>query len=116
MGRIILSGMRFRSYIGVYAFEQDRGNEFEVDVTIESNILSGDRDELGSTIDYAQVHDVVKTIMGNRYHLIEFAAKEMQEKIVAGFSVDYVKVRISKMNPPLDGDVYRVSAELEWRK
>ncbi len=108
--------MLFKSHIGVYSFEQQYGNNFEVDITIDSPKITGQTDELQNTIDYDTIYTLVKSVMGNRYHLIEFAAKEMLDLIRNNFTIDYLMVRVTKLHPPLGGDVNRVSAELEWRK
>jgi len=116
MGRISLQGMKFKSHIGVYTFEQQYGNNFEVDVIVQSDKISGMTDELANTIDYDKIYTVVKNVMNNRYHLIEHAGQELLELIRGQFDIDYLFVKITKLHPPLGGEVDKVSAELEWFK
>ena len=115
MGRIKIEGMLFKSHIGVYSFEQQYGNNFEVDITIDSQKITGISDELHNTIDYDTIYTLVKSVMGNRYHLIEFAAKEMLDLIKNNFEINYLMVRVTKLHPPLGGEVNKVCAELEWK-
>jgi dihydroneopterin aldolase len=117
MGKLSLEGMLFKSHIGVYEYEQQYGNNFEVDVYVESKMITGDRDSLSDTIDYDNIYQHVKAIMGNKYHLIEYAANVLLVTLVNNIKgADCITVRLTKLHPPLGGDVKKVSAELRWVK
>lgn len=117
MGKIILEGMLFKSHIGVYEHEQMYGNNFEVTVEIESDTISGKTDAISETLDYNQVYQIVKTIMGNSYQLIEYAGSEILFALKNKFpSLDSILIRIAKLHPPLGGEVKKVVAELSWQK
>ena len=52
-GRISLEGLEFHAFHGVYPHERESGNWFEVDVSVETNILEGAiRDDLDKTVNY----------------------------------------------------------------
>lgn len=116
MGKITLEGMQFKSHIGVYDYEQLYGNNFEVDVVIESKYVTGNTDEIGETIDYNTVYLYVKEVMQNRYNLIEYAANELLLTLVKNISgAEKITVALTKLHPPLGGEVKKVRAELHWQ-
>lgn len=117
MGKIVLEGMQFKSHIGVYDYEQLYGNNFEVDVTVESKLIAGNSDELADTIDYDVIYQFVKQVMDKKYKLIEYAANEMLLTLVKNIKgAESISVRVTKLHPPVGGHVKRVSTELNWSK
>lgn len=117
MGKIIISGMRFRSHIGVYDFEQQYGNNFEVDVEVDSPTVNGGTDSIEQTIDYAKIFYLVQAVMSQNCRLIEHAAKSILDLLVKeGLSGDAAMVRVSKLHPPLGSPVEKVAIELRWNK
>lgn len=115
MGTIHLQGMLFKSHIGVYEFEQQYGNNFSVDVWIDSEAVNGETDDIAQTIDYSKVYEVVAGVMKQPGNLIEHAARkildDLKEKGLAG---TYCRVAVTKLHPPLGDTVNSVSVELEW--
>ncbi|MBC8048181.1 MAG: dihydroneopterin aldolase [Fimbriimonadaceae bacterium] len=117
MGKLLIEGMQFKSHIGVYDYEQLYGNNFEVDVIIESELISGNTDEITDTIDYNVIYQFVKLVMEKKYNLIEFAANELLLTLVKNIAGAYhLQVRLTKLHPPLGGEVKKVSTEMSWTK
>ncbi|MFN0275719.1 MAG: dihydroneopterin aldolase [Chitinophagales bacterium] len=117
MGKLVLEGMLFKSHIGVYDYEQLYGNNFEVDVTVESKQIAGNSDEIADTIDYNTIYLFVKQVMERKYKLIEYAANEMLLSLVKNLKgAEHISIRLTKLHPPLGGDVRKVSTELSWSK
>lgn len=113
MGKIVLEGMQFRAYHGVHDFEKEKGNDFIVDVYIETNIHAGAQtDEILDTLDYVSVYEIVKNEMGNRSHLLEHLAKRIYSSINSSFNqIESLNIRVSKLTPPVGGPVERVYIE-----
>ena len=117
MGKILLQGMRFKSHIGVYDYEQQYGNNFSVDVEVSGPQIDGEDDQLVQTIDYARIYSIVQDVMGSHCHLIETACKSILERIVQeDLTGNHTVVRIHKLHPPLGGEVDQVGIEMEWNK
>ena len=117
MGRIILKGMQFKSHIGVYDFEQQYGNNFRVDIEVESDIVNGATDQLEATVDYSSIYSITQGVMEQPCKLIEFAAKNIMDRLVAAqLTGTYTKVIVTKLHPPLGSAVEEVSIALEWTK
>ncbi len=113
MAKIILEGMRFRAFIGVYDFEQAEGNDIVVDLEISDPAIRSMSDNLRQTIDYALAYQAVAAVMQNRYQLLETAATDIILNLrKSGMQDADCTVRIAKINPPLDGPVDRVIIEL----
>lgn len=108
--------MIFRAAIGVYPAERVLGNEIEVSVKLA--VLPDKEpvaDLLSRTIDYEQVYALVREVIAEPMHLLETAVKKISDSIVQHYpSVNMVKVRVSKLNPPLKGRVKKVWVEDTW--
>lgn len=111
MAQIILENMVFYAYHGFFEEEQRIGNEFRVTVTLEvENALSGTTDNLNDTLNYQLVYDVVKAEMAITSRLIEHVAQRTLDKLLATFPmIQKATVALSKMNPPLGGQVEKVT-------
>ena len=60
-GRVILEGLEFHSYHGVYPHERSSGNKFEVDIIVETKFAdSAFKDDLSGTINYEDIYAIVK--------------------------------------------------------
>ncbi len=114
MAKIILEGMLFKSHIGVYDYEQMYGNNFEVELVIESAAIESVEDEITRTIDYDHLYSIVQQVMSGRYKLIETACKHIIDTIkIYNIPSEKIKVRIAKLHPPLGGEVKKVWIEME---
>ncbi len=115
MGMIAIEGMQFYAHHGFSKEERVIGGQFMVDVFLKTNFSGAAReDDITKTIDYEQVFKLVKTEMEKPAKLIERVAKVIIDKVPGTFpEVFYVKVRVSKINPPLKGTVNRVYVEIE---
>jgi 7,8-dihydroneopterin aldolase/epimerase/oxygenase len=112
--RILLSGVQVYAYGGVTAEEQRTGQRYSVDIELRLDLSrAAERDELGSTVSYAEVHDVVvASIRESPFALIEAAATRLTSRILDAFPVDGVTVRLTKLLPPIDGIVAGAGVEI----
>lgn len=104
-GKIILEGLEFHAYHGVYPQERSSGNKFEVDVSVETAINpSAFADDLSGTINYEDLYGVIKSEMAKPSKLLERVGHAIAGKILSTFSEALtVEVNISKFNPPIGG-------------
>lgn len=114
--RIVLSGMAFHGYHGVFEEEARFGARFEVDVELRTELPA--RDELSRTVDYARVYELVaERVTGRRYRLIEALANSIAQAILAAEArVAEVTVRVHKPHAPLPGVVRDVAIEVVRRR
>lgn len=101
---IRLDNLRFYSRIGVFDQERAVGNEFSVDVTVETTAAGFESENLDTTISYADIYEVVREAMSREWLLLESVAKSVAESIKQRWeSVGEVKIMISKIAAPIPG-------------
>ena len=106
MDRIFLRGMRFMACHGVLPHEREVPQPFEVDVELGLDLRSaGESDDLDDTVNYAEVYDVVSTVLTvTRKYLIEALAEEIADDLLRDFdSLRWVRVTVHKPAAPIDG-------------
>lgn len=107
MGRIELRGLRFKAYHGYYDEERERGNQFEVDVILETDFRQAALDDdLQGTIDYQDIYRIVQEHMQHPSRLLEHVVEKILEEIRKLPQVTYAEVRLFKLNPPIGGPCY----------
>jgi dihydroneopterin aldolase len=102
--RIILRDLGFFGYHGVFAEEERLGQRFFVDLECGVDLAtSGETDELGHTISYADIYDVVKaTFDGKRTKLIEALAQNIVTALFDSFAeIGWIVIRIRKPEAPI---------------
>ena len=104
-GIIELEGMEFHAYHGCLEKERREGNTFIVDFHAETELEKAVKtDELGKTIDYGRVYDIVAGQMAIPSNLLENVAGRILDAIRKEFDdALFLKVRVSKKNPPVNG-------------
>lgn len=114
MGVINVNGIRVYAYHGCLPEEAKIGGEYVVDVSVETDFSSAEKsDELTDTVDYCIIHDTVKAEMAIRSKLIEHVARRIGNKLRVHYpKVDSFQVRVTKINPPMNGAVDNVSVEI----
>lgn len=106
MDRIFLRGMRFMACHGVLPHEREVPQPFEVDVEMGLDLrAAGEADDLRQTVNYAEVYDVVSTVLTvTQKYLIEAIAEEIAEDLLRDFGVlRWVRVTVHKPAAPIDG-------------
>lgn len=112
--RIILTGMRFYGYHGVYPEETKLGQSFVVDVELYADLRqAGLNDDLRQTVDYGKVYAAVKEMVeGHRFQLIEALAERVAAAVLEGFPVTEIVVRVHKPKAPIPGPLDGVTVEI----
>jgi dihydroneopterin aldolase len=105
IGKVILEGLEFHAYHGVYPHERSSGNKFEVDIEVETRFsASAFKDDLSGTVDYEDLYSLVKGEMEKPSKLLETVGHSIAVKTLATFpNAISVAVNISKFNPPIGG-------------
>lgn len=113
-GKIILEGLEFHAYHGVYPHERDSGNWFEVDVEVHTDFSqAAATDELNGTVNYETLFRIIKEEMEVPSRLLETVAEKVVTRILEDLlQVSEVTIRISKLNPPIGGKCRKASVVL----
>ncbi len=114
MSCITLNGMRFYAFHGCFAEEQKIGTYFIVDVAFETNTSRAQRsDDIADTVSYLDVYRTVKREMMIPSHLLEHVGDRIAQAILNEYpAIESVSVKVSKMNPPLGGQLDSVTVEI----
>ena len=114
MGVIEIEGMKFYAFHGHYETERRVGNNFRVDIKLETDLKKAAKtDRLEDTLNYQEVYLVVKKEMQITSYLLENVAQRVLDSLFKNFSeIKKAEVKISKLNPPMGGEIEKVSVIL----
>ncbi|HIB36768.1 dihydroneopterin aldolase [Mesonia sp.] len=114
MGIIKLNNIRVYTNHGCLTEEGKIGSDYRVDLEIHASLeASSISDELKDTVDYVHLNRIVKEEMDIRAKLLEHVAKRIIDRIFEELEmVEQAEVAVSKINPPLGGDVENVTIVL----
>lgn len=112
MDRIVLEGMEFHGYHGVFPEEAAFGARFVVDLELELHL--GSEDDLSRTVDYGEAYALVREqVTERRYRLIEALANAIVARVLRDLElVRAATVRVHKPHAPLPGVVRDVLVEV----
>jgi dihydroneopterin aldolase len=112
---IAVEGIKLYAYHGCLDEEALIGGHYIVDVYMQTDFTEAAKtDDLTKTIDYCAVYEIAKKEMAIRSKLIEQVAMRIHQNIVNNFStILKAKVRLTKLNPPMNGNVEKVYVEVE---
>ncbi len=115
MGTIRLKNIRTFSYHGCLIEESKIGSDYTVDLEIKADLRkSSESDRLQDTVDYVLLNQIVVEEMDIRSKLLEHVAQRIVRRIFTEIAtVSWVKIAVSKLNPPIGGDVERVTIQIE---
>ena len=114
MATIAINDMRFYAHHGCFEQERVIGTNFRVDLVFETDTRRAEEtDNIADTVSYLDVYQVVKREMAQPSNLLEHVARRIGEGVRQEFpAVTTVRVKVSKLNPPLGGQMDSVSVEL----
>ncbi|WP_017187042.1 dihydroneopterin aldolase [Alkalibacillus haloalkaliphilus] len=106
MDKILLNGLMFYGYHGLFPEENKLGQRFTVDLELKSDLSkAGHSDQMNDSIDYGQVYEVARTVVeGEAKNLIEAVAEDLAKRMFESFSsLEAITVKIDKPGPPIPG-------------
>ena len=114
MGIIKVENIRVFAYHGCLKEETKIGSDYRVDLEVKADLqTSANTDKLTDTVDYVFLNRVIKEEMDTASHLLETVAKRILNRIFNEDTlVKKATVWVSKLNPPIGGDVERVTIKM----
>ena len=111
LGSIKLKNIKVFSYHGCLEEESKIGSDYRVDLSIKGDLSkSAETDLLADTIDYVHLNKIVKEEMAIRSKLLETVAERILARVLNELElVKKAKVHVSKINPPIGGNVGMVT-------
>lgn len=118
MGKVHLENIKAYAHHGCLSEETTIGSDYLVNVSVVTNLLNASTsDQLEDTVDYVHINKIVKEEMAIPSKLLEHVAKRIMDRIFIELpSVEKSKISVSKINPPISGDVERVTVCLKLNK
>ncbi len=114
MGIIEIEGMKFYAFHGHFEAEQIVGNEFSLDLRVETECKTAAiSDNLDDALNYQIAYEIVKQEMAKPSKLLENVAQRILNSLYDHYTtIIKATVKISKMNPPMGGEIKKVSVTL----
>lgn len=118
MGIIKVDNIRVFAYHGCLKEETKIGSDYRVDLEVKANLQpSSKSDKLSDTVDYVFLNRIIKEEMAIASHLLETVAKRILNRIFdEDTMVKKATVWVSKLNPPIGGDVQRVTIKMTEKR
>ena len=118
MGIIKVENIRVYAYHGCLKEETAIGSDYRVDLKVKADLQkSASSDNLEDTVDYVFLNKIVVEEMAKPSALLEHVAKRILDRIfVEDKLVSIVTVAVSKINPPIGGDVEMVTIEITEKR
>ncbi len=113
MGKIRVTNIRTYAYHGCLSEETAIGSDYRVDVEIEADLsTSASSDTLSDTVDYVLLNHIVKEEMAIPSDLLETVCERILMRFLKEEAlIEKATVSVSKLNPPIGGDVEMVTVE-----
>ena len=113
---ILLKEIRCYAYHGVAPQENLIGNEYLIDLKVDIS-KAARTDEVTDTVNYAEVHQVIKNEMAVPSKLLEHVSGRIIQKLFDQFPcIEEIELRLSKRNPPMGADIESAGIELHCSK
>ncbi len=118
MGKIILKNVRCYSFHGCLKEESVIGSDYLVNLKVWASLKkSAHSDKLVDTVDYILLNHIIKTEMSKPSKLLETVAQRINNEILKKEPrVTKSIVSITKVCPPINGDVEGVSVKLKQKR
>jgi dihydroneopterin aldolase len=118
LGIVKVENIRVFAFHGCLKEEAKIGSDYRVDLEIKANLQqSAKTDLLRDTVDYVFLNKIVREEMLRPTHLLETVAKRILERIFEEVPmVMKASVWVSKLNPPIGGDVEKVTIKMTERR
>ena len=110
-----VNGIKLYAFHGCLPEEEKIGGNYIVDVYLETNFSeAAATDDLSKTVDYVVVNQIVKQEMAIRSKLIENVGQRIYIQIKKTVqNIDFLRVKVKKVCPPINGDVNNVAIIIE---
>ena len=113
--KIIIEDLRIYAYHGVLPEEKIISTWYLVNLEITTDLWNAvESDALSSTLNYAEINDIIHREMAIPSKLMEHVGGRILNTVYQNYpGITFLKIKITKTNPPMKGEMKGVSIELE---
>lgn len=118
MGIIKVENIRVFAHHGCLKEETKIGSDYRVDLKVKVDLKpSATTDKLSDTVDYVLLNRIIKEEMQVPSYLLETVANRILNRIFQEDQlVTKATVFVSKINPPIGGDVEKVTIKMTQQR
>jgi dihydroneopterin aldolase len=118
LGIIKVENIRLFAHHGCLAEETKIGSDYRVDLEVKADLqTSAKTDNLKDTVDYVFLNRIIREEMNKPSHLLETVARRILMRIFDEDDlVNKATVWVSKLNPPIGGDVEMVTIKMTEKR
>ena len=118
MGIIKVENIRVFAFHGCLKEETKIGSDYRVDLEVKADLqTSAKTDLLSNTVDYVFLNKIIREEMHKPSHLLETVAKRILNRVfLESDLVLKAAVSVSKLNPPIGGDVEMVTIKMTEKR
>ena len=118
MGTIKVENIRVFAHHGCLKEETKIGSDYRVDLEVKADLnASANSDDLADTVDYVLLNKIVIEEMAQASKLLETVAQRILVRILNEDKlVTKASVSVSKLNPPIGGDVEAVTIKMTKKR
>ena len=115
MGIIKVENIRVFSNHGCLDEETKIGSDYRIDLEVKADLKKSSKsDDLKDTVDYVLLNQIVKEEMAIPSKLLETVARRIMQRVFKESKmVSKAYISVSKLNPPIGGDVEMVTIKME---
>lgn len=115
MGKIFVEGIKIYAHHGCFKEETAIGTNFQIDVVLDADLTKPAlSDDINDAVNYQAVFTVIKEQMAIPSHLLEHVSKRIMDALFVTFPlVNKIKLKVSKLNVPLGGQIDNVAIQIE---
>lgn len=109
--QIEVNGIQLYAFHGCLEEEGRIGGNYIVDIRLTTDFSTAAlTDDLSQTVDYVDINRIVTEEMAIRSKLIEHVGQRISQRIYKELvGIDQLRVKITKLCPPINGDVQSVA-------
>jgi len=114
MDKIRILNLKIPGRHGVYDFEKDHNQIFELDVEMHMQLSgAGESDNLEDTVNYDDAVALITTVFSTKcYSLLEALGEAICSKLLSEYPIEKVIIKIRKPNAPIIEKLDTVEVEL----
>ena len=113
--KILIEDLKIYAYHGVLPEEKNIGTYYLINAEIHADLwVASESDDLKDTINYAEINDIIHQEMLIPSQLLERVIGRIMNKLENKYpQISYLKIKLTKTNPPMQGEMKGVSVEME---
>ncbi len=111
MDEIVLEDIKVYAFHGCMKEETKIGSDYIINLNIKADLQDAAiSDQLMDTVDYVELLKIVNEEMAINSRLLEHVAERIVSRVLRTMKmVNNVQVKVSKQNPPINGNISAVT-------